>query len=419
MKNEELYLQNCRGLIEAQLHWGSSQYWQNQDYENLSELIFQKTKVSLSSTTLKRIWGKVPYRGFPNIATLNALAQFAGHLNWAAFVASEPLPATTHPPGTPSEQPQPAEPRTWVKPKLARAWAALALVTLGALAAGWFFYSRPRPLRFAHVKFSSEPIALGVPNTVVFEYDAAHSNADSVFIQQDWDNSRRTRVDKFAKKFTSTYYSPGFFRAKLVLNDSVVCQHGLLIGSGGWLGTIDQSPRPAYFKAAEIVANGITGISPEQVKAQQIDLTSGEVWTSLHQVGGQMRLPGDKFVMEADLRHTFTARNLVCQKSRIVLWGTDGVISIPLSIVGCVGELNLYLRDRQLSGKLHDFRRFGVDFQDWANVKCTVQNQRLQIMVNGQLAYKGDFKPGIGQVVGASFKFLGTGQVRNFTLKPL
>ena len=79
----------CRELIEKKLAWGKSDTWRSQDFETLSEKILEETKVMLSSTTLKRIWGKVSYESTPNMATLNALAQFAGYENWRVFTATD------------------------------------------------------------------------------------------------------------------------------------------------------------------------------------------------------------------------------------------------------------------------------------------------------------------------------------------
>ena len=62
--------------IESQLQWGESSVWNNYDFEKLSEQITEKTSVSLSVSTLKRIFGKVSYKSEPSMTTLNALAQF-------------------------------------------------------------------------------------------------------------------------------------------------------------------------------------------------------------------------------------------------------------------------------------------------------------------------------------------------------
>jgi hypothetical protein len=91
---QEDYIEKCRRLIEEKLAWGSSEHWQNQDYEQLSERIFEVTNTTLSISTLKRVWGKVQYKSTPNLSTLNALAQFAGYENWRSFVSENVQPPT-------------------------------------------------------------------------------------------------------------------------------------------------------------------------------------------------------------------------------------------------------------------------------------------------------------------------------------
>ena len=69
-------IRNCLNEIERRLSWGSSDRWSNQDFELLSDEIYNKTTVKLSITTLKRIWGKVEYHSSPSTSTLIVLAQY-------------------------------------------------------------------------------------------------------------------------------------------------------------------------------------------------------------------------------------------------------------------------------------------------------------------------------------------------------
>ena len=71
-------LEHCKRLIGTSLGWGDAASWTNEDFDTLSDLIFDKTSVRLSVSTLKRIWGKVRYDSSPTTATLNALARYAG-----------------------------------------------------------------------------------------------------------------------------------------------------------------------------------------------------------------------------------------------------------------------------------------------------------------------------------------------------
>src|ERR1700761_2077261 len=74
------------GIIEQQLDWGESTTWQSRDFENLSRFIFDKTKVQLSESTLRRVWGRVEYKHLPSTTTLDTLAQFADFENWRMFL---------------------------------------------------------------------------------------------------------------------------------------------------------------------------------------------------------------------------------------------------------------------------------------------------------------------------------------------
>ena len=78
---------------EEKTGWGDSNLWKNQDFLQLSEMIFEQTGIALSHVTLKRIWGKVRYDSVPHTSTLNTIVQFLGYRNWREFrVLNEPRP---------------------------------------------------------------------------------------------------------------------------------------------------------------------------------------------------------------------------------------------------------------------------------------------------------------------------------------
>src|SRR5215475_3736440 len=78
-------LKRLLAIIEEQLDWGDPSTWQGKDFEILNELILEKTKVSLSASTLRRLWGRVEYNHLPSTTTLDTLARFAGFESWRAF----------------------------------------------------------------------------------------------------------------------------------------------------------------------------------------------------------------------------------------------------------------------------------------------------------------------------------------------
>src|ERR1700760_4808105 len=83
-------LKHLLNIIEQQLDWGDPSAWQTKDFEILNELIFEKTKISLSASTLRRIWGRVEYNHLPSGTTLDTLARFAGFESWRVFSRQKP-----------------------------------------------------------------------------------------------------------------------------------------------------------------------------------------------------------------------------------------------------------------------------------------------------------------------------------------
>jgi hypothetical protein len=409
MNKEVIPLKKCRELIEEKLTWGSSTRWQNQDFETLSERIFESTHTRLSTSTLKRLWGKIPYDSTPNLATLNALAQFIGHENWRAFSAvygSVPVRVKVKTFGL-------------YKPQNVRFSLLLCvLIVLIPRSLSAFWNYKPT-LRFSNVTLSSRLTNLGLPTTAIFEYNAAYSNADSVFIQQNGNKHQRTKIDKHKFRWAHTYYFPGVYPTQLVLNDSVVKTHDLVIETDGWLGMVDNYPVPVYFPKTQVRQKEYAGITDAELEKVYRHFPKEIPWISLFNVQKERAVSSQNFVMEVAVRNTFGKGNGVCQHTKIGLLGTEGTMVIPLSIKGCVGELQVVSANELFEGSTEDLTGFGVDFKEWAEVRCEVKNNLMKIFVNQKLAFARSIEQNIGQIVGTRIQFMGTGEVRELTLRPL
>ncbi|TAE32035.1 MAG: hypothetical protein EAZ91_06175 [Cytophagales bacterium] len=430
MVSEEDVWARCRRLVEQKVGWGNSDHWQNRDFEQLSEQILAETGVSLSVTTLKRLWGRVRYDSSPNPTTLDTLAQFVGYDNWRTLrvhdSAGHPMPV--EPLIEQTFQPMQQAPPTGLTPKATQItatnygrWAVAGLVGLVVLIAIiWGYRKRNTTLYVGAVSFASRPVARGIPNTVVFDYDARDSNADSVFIQQSWDPTLRFRVDKAGRQYTSTYYYPGYFRAKLVLNDSIVREQDLFISSGGWLGTVEVGQIPLYLPKKRVQKpTGEVSVTPADLQTVGVALTDKAPVVNLFRVDSSQLANGERFVFETAVRSTYNRGDAVCQPVEIMLLCTMGVHAIPLSVPGCVGELQLRTGHQSISGKTTDLSGFGVDFSNWVPVRYEVANKRVRIWINQKQVYEGPLNESPGRVMGLRYRFKGTGAVQYARLNDL
>lgn len=398
----------CRLLIERKLEWGNSKHWQNNDFEQLSKLIFNETGVSLSISTLKRLWGRVQYNSSPTPATLDALAKFVGYDSWRTFRLDAPHSAI------------PAAPAHNIKAPFAicnkqnlivTSFGLIILIVL--LYVFWSISQQKNSLFYKDVTFSSRFVTKSIPNTTVFQYQIGKSNADSVFVQQSWDPALRFQVNKHGKYFTSTYYYPGYYRAKLILNDSIVREHDIFITSHGWLGTVDQPSIPLYMRANVVEKqNGIISVTEADLLAIGVPLTNEATSVSLYKVDSSQIHPGDRFVFETAVQSTYNQGNSICQMMNIELLCTEGRHVIPLSTPGCVGNLNLVVANQEIDGRTNDLSGFGVEFSKWVLVRYEVVGKQAHIYINNRLTYQHHFDANPGKVIGFRYSFSGTGAVK-------
>lgn len=261
-------------------------------------------------------------------------------------------------------------------------------------------------------QFSSKKMVLrGVPNSVVFEYDASASTTDSIFIQQSWDNRLRARVPKDQHLHTSIYYYPGFFRAKLMTGDKIVKEHDIFIQTDGWLPLIEQSPVPVYFKKEEAVANGKLTLSLAKMKSQNVPLEPSVPYVYYANVRDFGDLSSDNFIFETSVRNDFREGSGVCQKSEIRLLTEGSMVYIPLSAKGCISENNLFCLGQYIKGNENDLSGFGVDFNHFVKVRLEVLNGKAGFFVDDKMVYHLDSVMSRSKIKGIIFRFQGTGSV--------
>lgn len=421
---EKDLLEISRTGIERSLGWGSSNSWTNQDFEELSDRIFDKTEVRLSVSTLKRIWGKVKYDSSPNTATLNALAVFLGYENWKSFRQQQTNGhlngAKELPPELPVEMPQTGKPISQSKNKTNRYFTYLAAGVLIAIAVIIFMIRSPRDttrIGAAPVSFESHKVTDDLPNSVIFDYDVSNIKADSFFIQQNWDPRRREKISATGKQHTSIYFYPGNFTARLVANNEVKKTSRVFIQTKGWKGIIDKNPIPIYLSDSDIAQQAGMGVSADVLKEKTGTTVFNEIYTQFYNVREFGGLTLNNFVFKARLQNTSSVEQSVCKKTELCILAVGTAIVIPLTDKGCISDINILTGDTVLSGKQNDFSKFGVDFNKPHDFKCEVNNGRLNIYIDEELIFSTLRKTrNDAEIIGLKFGFLGTGSISNLSL---
>lgn len=406
------YLEQCLLQVEKKLGWGPRSEWTNYDFEKLSEAISEATGICLSISTLKRLWGRVTYHNVPAINTLNTLARFAGYEDWRAFKQNGQPPA-----------PPPVMVRkirlTRLTDKLRSYYWLAGLIPL--LAAVYFLTSlkkyvkTPEPEDFA---FSADKmVTSGLPNSVVFHYDAGAALTDSVFIVQTWDIKRKTLVPKDQHAHSAIYYYPGFFRTKLLADGKVMKTHDLLVGTKGWLGLVEQEPIPLYFKNDEFEKDNFLEVSRSTLQQYGLRMHPQPPKLRFFYMSEMGNLMNDNFDFETTIKNDFDEGAAACQYVQVLIQCKDDIIIIPVSARACVGNLDLYACGKNLDSRHADLSALGCDLNKWNTLKVHTVNKEMTIYLNDRKACTFVFPNDPTGIVGVQYRFNGPGAVRDTKFK--
>ncbi|WP_428659732.1 hypothetical protein [Runella sp.] len=410
-------ISKLKNQIETQLHWGDSADWSKYDFEKLSEQMAEKTGVCLSVSTLKRIFGKVNYKSEPSLTTLNTLSQFLDYADWRDFeiknagsivvveFKEEKVP-------TPS-----VAPAKWNRRFLI--FVLLAIASGGIFS---FFLLAGKPkYDAADFRFHSKTMLTeGLPNSVVFDFDASKANAlDSVFICQTWDTRRKVLVNKNDRHHSSIYYYPGYFRAKLMIGNQIIREHDIQIKTKGWLGLVeaDWGTQPLYFQPSEISTPGAVEINKALLTKYNLPLTPSPPKIRFFNQKDIKGIMTDNFTFETQLKNEYVEGANACQKIEVLLQAKNDIMIIPLVKKGCVGDIYLAAYGHYVQSTKEDLSGFGCDPKEWTTLKVECKNGLMKFYVNNSMVHQAQMPNKATEIVGVQYRFNGMGAIRSTWLQ--
>jgi hypothetical protein len=392
--NREL-LKYCLQRIEQKLAWTSNDLWLNQDFELLSERIFEETGVKLSITTLKRVWGKVNYTSEPSISTLNALAKFIGYGNWSELKNGSKI----------SKKPPKKHQRITLKPVLMIGSVVLVIGLMVGLS------KRSKGIDLDQIEFGVRPVTLGLPNSVVFTYDFGNNIVEQATIQQSWNQQLTFSIDPNKEAATGIYYYPGYFRAKLLVDNQVLKEQDLHIKTDGWMATLNKEDIPRYLYDHELQKTGSIGLTERLLAEVHSTDNSRAGLLTFHYFDDFNAIKSDEFIFETRFRNTYKKSNGICQNVQLLVHGKDGVFLTPFSIPGCSSEIELITSGETHSGKDNDLSSFGINTREWNDFRLVVSQRNADYYINDTLIFSNGFNNDIGEIVGFKFRFEGAGEL--------
>ena len=418
---EKEYIEECKRLIEEKFHFihGSAPdkngngSLRQRDLECLADSIEEHSGIKLSLSTLKRLWKK-DYDQTPHPSTLDALISILGYKSWQDFKLSH----------DPSHEiavaPQIRKTRRIFSP-----WAILPIL-LASAAIMWLIAFRSgkgdkiKPIIRGPIEFTgNKTVSQGVPNTVIFNYDLSHVEADSFFFQQSWNNMEKVRIDPKGHSYSNIYYYPGFHKAKLIANDSILKRFRVHITTDGWLPVIgyrsDGDNRPVYVKKNKAPGDSTFHINTDDLIVSKVDI-SKDFRLSYFNIREFENTRSDNFSIDTRVKCD-SSNNTPCPGFEMVIMCEEHIFFVRMMQKGCERDIALKMGEVVLAGISTDLSAFGRNIYEWQNLKVDVVNKKATISIDGKSVYTVDFKNDLGKIVGLAYHFTGTAAVDYVRLK--
>ncbi len=375
----------------------------------------------MSVSTLKRLWREGGAQN-PHPTTLDALVSILGYRDWLDFKVRT-APKTDIVEARAADRGAAAGLRLVVAGQVRRrklflmamGAVGLAVLLIGIISS--FSGDSAPPPGARGVSFSvSNTVAAGVPTTVIFKYDLGDAVADTFYIQQDWNPRNIRAIDPASEYFTSVYYLPGFHRARLLADETVLKTEEVFIPTEGWLAAaLYGFDQPPVYVTADRSQDGMLSLQERHLLEKRVDVDrlAGVFLFNIRDFGG---LDGHNFNSET----RFRIRDLIetpCPRIQFTIHTEANIHFVQLAPMGCVGELEALIGGSYMSGRNNDLSAFGTDVHDWQELDLTVEDKQATIFLNGAPILEQRFSEDFGDVVGVDYRFSGLGDVDYLRLR--
>lgn len=367
------------------------------DFEHISLELQKKSGIVISGITIKRL-ANGSFSRMPQIATLNAIANYFDFKTWQEYKASLNR-------NEKNTYKNPAKTSVYKMKRLPLP-VAPGLVLLALILTGlYFFKGKHQNNGFEKASFSaSKTTGNDIPNTVVFNYNIDDVRADSFFIQQSWDKNRRVRIYKNAHTLTDMYYEPGYHIAKLIANDSVIKAVPVSIPTRGWFFYANENKakyHTEYIKADKPIQNGYLAIAPADLTKNHIQPDREKIYLYSY-FPEKLEVSSENFSLKTRVRMKELINNF-CPYVAIEVYSQRYFMLIKSTPKGCAGEALMYFGEKKISGKETDLSHITFDVTQWTDVELTVKNKQAAIKINGKECFLTSYQNDTKLITGLSF----------------
>lgn len=418
--NEKAGLVICLQKIEEKVDWKPSEDWTDYDFKLLKKEIHSCSGISISTHTLKRLFGKIKYKSdySPQHATRDALAQFIGFDSWEDFLRSseEEIGRISKGEEAVEEKQEKGRPGNGNK-SLVRLFA----FTTGAIAVAAiaFFASRSRT---PDASFTVEnPVGI-IPHTVSFVYDISKVRSNQIFIDFDFVHPELggdfILIDKQRTLLNHTYQVPGVFHPKLVINNQPIDSVQVVAKSNGWVFFFQKPFETSRFWMDNMVQTPsykeFMTLSRRELLRYGFDTTG--IYYTTHRNIRDFGISADDFKLEVKFRNGPGTGGISCYDSRFTVLGEHSNSLVWMMEENCHQFCELKFGENHYEGETSDLSYLARDLTRWNILIMEVEEKTAAVYFNDEKIYEESYTRPSGEIMGLEARFKGSGMVEYILL---
>ena len=404
--DENYYLGRCLDLIETKAGMGPRDRWTNSVFVNLSFDISRQTKISISSVTLKRLFGKVntPDEYEPQQATKEALSMYLGYGSWKEFKnhiyqSQEAAVAET----TVTIENTVVVETPVTKGRTKTLWAAAgSLFIILLIICGVYFY------RAFHIQVQGKYLVGRAYHTAVFEYRISKLARYEMIV-----GDQHIQMDPADTACSAYLQLPDLYPVSLTCMGRRLYDTSVYLATNGWECYANvMKPDMRYFP----VMLRESSLAITKVLARSSGIDTNQIWWVHYCNMKNYGVSGDDMQLESVIKNDVAILDVQCNHIRIDVIGEKGRIGLYFTKQGCSKWIRLQFADKCLAGDKADLSAFSKDFSDFRNIIISVKNKQIQVSYEGSVIFETAYTQPIGSVLGLRYSFSGCGVVRSVKL---
>ncbi len=406
MTGNEAKLTRCLSMVATKSGLGDWSQWTKRDFEQLSMLIEQKTRIILSVSTLIRLYKETSGRN-PQKVTLDALAQFVGFDNWHAYSTCSDITQSR----VYNHQPE-SIPKKRIPALLYIAGSAILILALvfgiRAIVSGGSV--NPKDVKFRVVNRE----ITGIPATIQVEYDLGKHKPDKLWLQLYWNPEETVMLNPELNRTSAIYCYPGVHDCKLIADKEVVGEQKVYIKTSGWAALLRHNGLqlvPLYIRNSEIIRNGVLQVTESMVNTQNLAPNS-EILTSYYYVNDLGSISSNDYTISGRISNPpSTLGTQPCSFCTVFIIGENGKHFFSIGDLGCSAYFRLSFSGADAMANAPDQTAFEYVSGGWIPFTSVVSGNNVVIYVGRTKIYSSDQVADIGKIKGIHFNFSGLGAI--------